>query len=76
MISCEPFFEYSSDEETGVYGTYGIAVHENGRLIQLINDITTEEEKVSELVYLFNTERPEPEHIAQMIEDFLYDLEV
>lgn len=60
-----------------VRNTYGIAVYANadwdgtGAIIASVHDISTEKEKIAELVSLCNRYHLAPEHLRDVIDDFL-----
>ena len=76
MIKYELYTEHKHNAEYGRYEAYGIRASSSGRTVRLIGDISTDKEKVSTLVLLFNRERLALCHLDEAVEDFLYDLEV
>ena len=60
--------EHMFTEETGEYISYGIEYREEGLCI---SDVTMNKEKLIWFVKLLNNEKPEPVHLADIIEDNL-----
>lgn len=76
MIIYKLYAERQSDREHGTYTTYGISVCRGDSVIRVIHDISLDQEKVTDLIDLFNQERLSPSHLDEAIENFLYGFEV
>ncbi len=76
MVTYKLFAERKYDAEYGYYQAYGIRAEASGDILRDIGDISDDREKVAALVGLYNDCRLSPEHLDEMIEDFLYDFEV
>lgn len=76
MIRYEILTEHINDDTLGKYETYGITVYNNDRVIRLIGDITCDREKAAALAELFNKEQPGSSQLDEIIEQFLYTLEL
>lgn len=75
MIHYELFTAQRNDHELGAYETCGVAVLLDGKTITVIEDVSPDREKLAALVKRFNEEQLSPIHLAEAIENFLYDFE-
>lgn len=59
-------------EDTGKYQAFGIAVYdEASQIIKQINDITTDEMAIRQLIKQCNQLRLSPLHLEDIVDDFL-----
>lgn len=76
MSRYEKFIEKLDKPGIGKYTTYGIVVYEmvnqNRKELIRVSDVSTDKNKVENLIALCNEEHLEPVHIYDVIEDFLY----
>lgn len=76
MSQYEIFTEMLDDPSIGKYLTYGIVgyemVNKNRKELIRVSDVSTDKNKVENLISLCNKERLDPVHIYDVIEDFLY----
>ena len=61
-------------DELGRYVTYGIRVSLDGRQLELVSDVTTDERAAQRLANLCTSEQLDPIHLNDVIEDLLVDL--
>lgn len=72
---CEEIYELQGESRI----SYGIAVYDSGAdgsiaaVIERISDITSDRERLSELVDTCNLLKLEPDHLDEVVEDFLSD---
>lgn len=76
MYNYNIFVEVLKNEDSDAYTAYGICVcsMENNQRKEVlkVSDVSTDKEKVDNLVDLCNKEQLEPVHIYDVIEDCLY----
>ncbi len=71
-----PVRESLESDELGTYISYGICVRrEKEEEIEFISDVSTEFEKVKRLAHICTEKQLSPEHLSDVIEDFLSDEE-
>lgn len=75
MLEYRVFVQSMYDRCCGFYETYGISLFDNGEMIRIIRDVSVEREKVEHLIDQLNSEQLEPQHLNQVIEDFLTDFD-
>ncbi|MBQ3264679.1 MAG: hypothetical protein IJH07_02775 [Ruminococcus sp.] len=76
MIKYELLAQCKYDNAYGEYVTYGIIASENGDIIRVIEDISTEIGRITALIQQFNREQLCAEHLDEAVECFLYDFKV
>lgn len=64
------------NDEYGTYKAYGVTASCRGKVICTIEDISLDKRKIEELVRVCNREHLSPSHLAETIENFLYDFDV
>lgn len=76
MCQYEMFTEMLDDPCVGKHLTYGIVgyemVNKNRKELIRVSDVSTDKNKVENLIALCNKECLDPVHIYDVIEDFLY----
>ena len=55
------------------YMGYGIAGIQDGRIIAEVRDISAEREYVDKLIDLCNVQNAAPEHLKDVVEDYIID---
>lgn len=68
-----PVMETIENEEIGTYTSYGISVRTVEDEIAFVSDVSTELEAVQRLTDRCTEQRLSPEHLCDVIEDFLAD---
>lgn len=75
MTEYKLLVEKKYDRTFGFYDACGITVVQDG-VETHIPDISTDREKIENLVKVFNEESLDPAHLPQAVEEFLYDFKV
>ena len=68
-----PVQQVIESEDLGTYTTYGISARAVEDELFLISDVSTDFEKVRQLADLLTEQELHPEHLGDIIEDFLTD---
>ncbi len=69
-------YQLTSEErelEGETYMGYGIAGIQDGRIIAEVRDISAEREYVDKLIDLCNVQNAAPEHLKDVVEDYIID---
>ena len=76
VITYKLLSEHKQDPELGEYDACGIIVKRAGTVIRVIEDISTDRERLVRLIDVFNREKLSPAQLDEAVENFLYDFEV
>lgn len=69
------FSERKQNSDHEYYDAFGIAVSERGETVGIVRDVCADKEKLTDFITLLNSERLDPIHLDEAIENFLYDFE-
>ena len=70
-----PIREIIESEELGFYVTYGISARRDGEEIAFVSDVSTDRQAVEMLAHICTVNQLSTEHLNDVIEDFLSDLD-
>lgn len=76
MIEYKLLAQRKYDSSFGAYDTYGITISNGGKTVRVIEDISTEKANVTALISHCNHGALSPDHLDEIVENFLYDFEV
>lgn len=68
-----PVEEHLKDEDGNIYVSYGISARMIDDEIAFVSDISTDHEKVKRIAELCTERELSPEHLQDVIDDFLID---
>lgn len=74
MIKYKLFEQTKYYNNSGHYTSYGIIVFDDDVHIRTVPDISLDKSAVQNMVDKFNRYELDPCHLAQSVEDYLYDL--
>ena len=69
-----PVQETLEDDDIGTYVTYGLSVRTVEEEIAFVSDVSTELEEIQHLANVCTEKQLDPEHLPDVIEDFLAEL--
>ena len=69
-----PVQETLEDDDIGTYVTYGLSVRTVEEEIAFVSDVSTELDEITHLADVCTEKQLAPEHLADVIEDFLAEL--